>query len=128
MSYNFPHDQEQKAVPVEVSAGSIFFFNGYLLHKSQPNSAPAGTFRRVPVNHYLSASSILPRGRRDFRDIVLIAGEDPYARKGTGDLHGVGVRSAGNGGCGDGRVDLKNTFRNHSATASTTSRPLVSGA
>ena len=35
------------------------FFNGYLLHRSLPNYAPAG-FRRALVNHYMSAESLLP--------------------------------------------------------------------
>jgi ectoine hydroxylase-related dioxygenase (phytanoyl-CoA dioxygenase family) len=39
MSYNFPYDESVDAIPVEVPAGSIVFFNGYLLHKSLPNRA-----------------------------------------------------------------------------------------
>lgn len=108
MSYNYPYDEEKDAIPVEVQAGAIVFFNGYLLHKSLPNRAPEGTFRRVLVNHYMSAESVLPwGGKKDFRDITLIAGEDPHAWKGVEDLQAASVRSAGRGGCGDGRVDLK---------------------
>ena len=115
MSYNFPYDESVDAIPVEVPAGSIVFFNGYLLHKSLPNRAPEGTFRRVLVNHYMSAESLLPWqfspgvpiAKQDYRDIVMIAGEDPYAWKGLDDSARPSVRSAGYGGCGDGRSDLE---------------------
>lgn len=99
------------AVPVEVKAGSIVFFNGYLLHRSLPNYASAG-YRRALVNHYMSAESFLPwmterdpNGAQtaiaDNRDIVLVAGTDPYAFKGVEDRHGVHVRPSGEGGCGN---------------------------
>lgn len=99
------------AVPVEVKAGSIVFFNGYLLHRSLPNYASAG-YRRALVNHYMSAESLLPwyggtlpEGQHvsiaDHRDIVMIAGEDPYAWKGTEQRHGPHVRPSGEGGCGN---------------------------
>lgn len=112
MSYDFPYSDDE-AVPVEVPAGAIVFFNGYLLHKSEPNRLTQG-FRRVLVNHYMSAESLLPWGaekdvpiaRCDYRDIVMIAGEDPYAWKGTQDIAHPMVRAAGEGGCGDGRVSL----------------------
>jgi ectoine hydroxylase-related dioxygenase (phytanoyl-CoA dioxygenase family) len=114
MSYDFPYKDED-AVPVEVPAGAIVFFNGYLLHKSEPNRLARG-FRRVLVNHYMSAESLLPWfhetnlsgsvAQADYRDIVLISGEDPYAWKGTEDRVRPHVRAAGEGGCGDGRVDL----------------------
>ena len=47
-------------MPVEVRAGTVVFFNGYLLHRSLPNRAPAGRYRRALVNHYMSAHSLLP--------------------------------------------------------------------
>ncbi len=37
MAYDFPYTDEE-VVPVEVPAGAIVFFNGYLLHKSEPNT------------------------------------------------------------------------------------------
>lgn len=114
MSYDFPY-KEADAVPVEVPAGSIVFFNGYTLHKSEPNRLEKG-FRRVLVNHYMSAQSLLPWfhsgslsnpvAQADYRDIVMIAGHDPFAWKGTNDIAHPHVRPAGDGGCGDGRVDL----------------------
>lgn len=116
MSYDFPYSDDD-AVPVEVPAGSIVFFNGYLLHRSLPNRATTG-FRRCLVNHYMSAESLLPwhhkegvgMGKQDMRDIVMVAGEDPHAWKGVHPKGGAHVRPAGEGGCGDGRVDLE-TFK-----------------
>ncbi len=91
-AYNFPYKDEE-AVAVEVKAGSIVFFNGYLLHRSLPNIAPSiNSYRRALVNHYMSAESLLPwspdgeaAGASDFRDIVMISGEDPYSYKGLED-------------------------------------------
>ncbi|HKJ90695.1 MAG TPA: phytanoyl-CoA dioxygenase family protein [Oceanipulchritudo sp.] len=108
-SINFPYT-DQDAVPVEVPAGSIVFFNGYLLHRSLPNKRRQG-FRRVLVNHYMSAESLLPwrhvegqsMALQDYRDIVLIAGQDPYAYKGFEDIARTHVRADGEGGCSDGR-------------------------
>ncbi len=115
-AYDFPYSDDD-AVPVEVPAGAILFFNGYLLHRSLPNRAASG-FRRVLVNHYMSAESYLPwhyeegkaMARQDSRDIVVIAGEDPYAWKGTSHTAVAYVRADGKGGCGDGRLDL-NAFK-----------------
>jgi len=114
MSYDFPY-RDEEAIPVEVPAGAVVFFNGYTLHKSEPNKRRDG-FRRVLVNHYMSAQSLLPWfneknlsgpvAQADFRDVVMVAGKDPYAWKGTEDLSAPGVRPSGEGGCGDGRVDL----------------------
>jgi phytanoyl-CoA hydroxylase len=41
VSYQFPY-RDEDSVPVEVKAGSIVFFNGYLLHRSLPNYAKSG--------------------------------------------------------------------------------------
>uniref|UniRef100_A0A7S2HMX0 Phytanoyl-CoA dioxygenase n=1 Tax=Helicotheca tamesis TaxID=374047 RepID=A0A7S2HMX0_9STRA len=79
-------------VKVEVKKGSVVFFNGYLLHMSRQNLTK-NRFRRALVCHYSSAETMLPwdlDGRidptRDFRDIFIVAGKDPYAYKGTEDL------------------------------------------
>ncbi|MCZ7646403.1 MAG: phytanoyl-CoA dioxygenase family protein [Planctomycetota bacterium] len=86
---------ESKELPVEVPAGSVVFFNGYLLHRSRKNRS--NRYRRVLVNHYMNAYSLLPwhipvpedpakrfvsAGQADFRDVVMVAGTDPYAWKG----------------------------------------------
>ncbi|MHB8637802.1 MAG: phytanoyl-CoA dioxygenase family protein [Fimbriimonadaceae bacterium] len=117
----FPYTNDQ-AVPVEVKAGSIVFFNGYLLHRSLPNYANAG-YRRSLVNHYMSAESFLPWfGNKlpegdyvaisDHRDIIMIAGKDPYAYKGTESRNSPHVRPSGEGGCGgDGAAKTKKAKR-----------------
>ncbi len=84
-SYGFDESVE---APVEVKAGTVVFFNGYLLHRSRRNRG-AG-YRRVLVNHYMNAWSLLPwslaEGERvataDRRRIIPVAGVDPYAWKG----------------------------------------------
>lgn len=76
-------------IPVEVKSGSVVFFHGYTLHSSLRNKT-ADCFRTALVNHYMSAESMLPwdqdgnlQPTEDLRDIVLVAGEDPYAWKVT---------------------------------------------
>ena len=84
-SYGFDESVE---IPVEVEAGALVFFNGYLLHRSYKNRGD--TYRRVLVNHYCNAWSLLPwrveegesPARADRRAIVPVAGIDPYAWKG----------------------------------------------
>jgi len=82
---------DEAAIPVEVSAGSVVFFNGYLLHRSLPNRS---TRRRMAlVNHYMNAWSPLPWmmeqgidvGTTDYRTIVSTSGTDPYAWRGVSD-------------------------------------------
>jgi ectoine hydroxylase-related dioxygenase (phytanoyl-CoA dioxygenase family) len=104
-AYDFPY-RDEDAVPVEVPAGSAVIFNGYLLHRSLPNTGRHG-YRRALANHYMSAESPLgwkvPAGRSpanwDYRDVVLVAGEDPYAYKGTSDETVAYVRPDKSGGC-----------------------------
>lgn len=94
-SYGFDESGE---IPVECSAGDVVFFNGYLLHRSRKNRS--SQYRRVLVNHYMNAYSLLPwqvpEGSRvataDYRDIVMVAGVDPYAWKGTENRGGAHVR------------------------------------
>ena len=111
VSVDFPYT-DADAIPVEVPAGSIVFFNGYLLHRSLPNVAKEG-FRRALVNHYCSAQSHLvwePRkpemnlAKVDIRDYDMVCGTDPYAWKGKEEIHFPHVRPAGEGGCGPTRV------------------------
>jgi phytanoyl-CoA hydroxylase len=105
-AYDFPYTDDQ-AVPVEIPAGTALVFNGYLLHRSLENSGRHG-YRRALANHYMSAESLLPwrppaQGEwmaiADYRDIVLVAGEDPYAYKGTVDLAKPFSRPDKDGGC-----------------------------
>lgn len=80
-----------EAIPVQVKSGSAVFFHGYTLHSSLRNKT-TNCFRTALVNHYMSAESMLPWDQdgnlpptEDLRDIVMVAGEDPYSWKGTVD-------------------------------------------
>ncbi len=84
---------KESMVPVEVKKGSVVFFNGYTLHSSLSNKT-GDNFRTALVNHYMSAESMLPWDQdgklaltEDLRDIVLVAGNDPYVYKGTVDVN-----------------------------------------
>ncbi len=84
---------EDQMIPVEVNKGSVVFFNGYTLHSSRRNKT-TDCFRTALVNHYMSADSMLPwdqdgklAATEDLRDIVLVAGTDPYEWKGTIDAN-----------------------------------------
>jgi phytanoyl-CoA hydroxylase len=105
-AYDFPYTDEQ-SIPVEIAAGTALIFNGYLLHRSLENSGRHG-YRRALANHYMSAESLLPwrppkegehMGMTDYRDIVMVAGTDPYGYKGTEDLAKPYSRPDRDGGC-----------------------------
>jgi ectoine hydroxylase-related dioxygenase (phytanoyl-CoA dioxygenase family) len=105
-AYHFPYE-DSEAIPVEVPAGGAIIFDGYLLHRSLPNVAKRG-LRRAIANHYMSAQSLLPwRAPRegehmamvDDRDVVLVAGKDPYAYKGLEENHKARLRPDREGGC-----------------------------
>ena len=84
---------ESAAIPIEVRAGSVIFFNGYLLHKSMRNHS--SIYRRALVMHYMNSWSLLPWfstdtgeglkgiGIADKRTVMGVTGTDPYAWKGT---------------------------------------------
>ncbi len=84
-SFGFDESDE---IPVEVPAGSLVFFNGYLLHRSRKNRS--AVYRRVLVNHYMNAWSLLPWSVKegesvanaDRRSVIPVAGIDPYQWKG----------------------------------------------
>ncbi len=94
-SYGFDPSDE---IAVEAKTGDIVFFHGYLLHRSFKNRSSA--YRRVLVNHYMNAWSLLPwrvpegqtAARADFRDIVMVAGSDPYGWKGMENTSDISVR------------------------------------
>ena len=79
---------ESLEMPVEVKAGTVVFFNGYLLHRSRKNRSEV--YRRVLVSHYCNAWSLLPWSLKegesvanaDRRCVIPVAGTDPYAWKG----------------------------------------------
>ena len=84
-SYGFDDSSE---VAVEVGAGGVVFFNGYLLHHSYKNRSDC--YRRALVNHYCNSWSLLPwqlkegesSAKSDWRGVIQVAGSDPYAWKG----------------------------------------------
>jgi len=101
-AYGFLHADDE-ARPVEVPAGSAVVFNGYLLHRSLPNVTRTG-MRRALVTHYMSAESPLPwippgpgetMATVDHRDVVLVAGRDPYVDRGTTDVMRPRLRADG---------------------------------
>lgn len=107
-SFDFPYSPKDE-VPVVLKAGSAVMFNGYLLHRSLPNRAESG-YRRAFVSHYMSAESLLPWGKPpegvgvakfDDRDIIMVAGVDPYAAmpKPEKSRHLPALRAEGAGGC-----------------------------
>jgi len=90
-SFGWPWPREG-GVAAEVRAGSVVFFSGHLLHRSLDNRRTTGC-RRALVNHYMSARAELPWAfggsrfaPRDYRDIVVVAGTDPFADRGLEDL------------------------------------------
>ncbi len=67
------------------------FFNGYLLHRSLPNTSDR--YRRALVCHYMSTQSPLHwcldeplegggKHESDNRSVHIVCGEDPYAHLG----------------------------------------------
>jgi phytanoyl-CoA hydroxylase len=82
-----------EVIPLEAGSGDVVFFNGYLLHSSLRNKTE-NNFRTALVNHYMSAESMLPWDQdgkfqltEDLRDIVMVAGTDPYAHKTVVDMN-----------------------------------------
>lgn len=81
--HGFPWPRDA-LVPVEVPAGSVVFFDGYLIHGSYPNRS-AGQTRRALLYVYASAATPVlfdPASYQptteDYPDIVMVAGRDPY--------------------------------------------------
>ncbi len=100
VAYGFPQAENDAAV-VELPAGSAVVFDGYTLHGSFPNRTP-DRFRRSIQFVYMRAESLLPWdqvGRaptgEDYRDIIMVAGTDPYAHKGIADLGHAYMRKPG---------------------------------
>jgi len=72
---------DSEAVPVEMKAGSVLFFNGYLLHSSKKNRS-AG-HRPALTMHYCTASTLLARKEeRNYRGVTQVRGDDPYQEEG----------------------------------------------
>jgi phytanoyl-CoA hydroxylase len=83
----------EEVIPLKAKKGDVVFFNGYLLHSSLRNKTE-DNFRTALVNHYMSAESMLPWDQdgkfpltEDLRDIIMVAGTDPYAYRPITDLN-----------------------------------------
>ncbi len=86
-----PREQE---APLPCRAGAVLFFHGHLLHSSRRNRS--ASFRRVLVNHYMSAESRLRwQGKDDYRDVFVVHGTDPHAELGYEDLALPHLRAVG---------------------------------
>lgn len=97
-------------IEVEVPAGSVVFFNGYLLHRSRRNRSER--YRRALVCHYMTMSSFLPWegaeravqagelaiARADYRGVVPVIGADPAWERGYLEPRNVWLRAHGRGG------------------------------
>ena len=69
------------AIPLEMKAGSVLFFSGYMLHSSKENVSQ--TYRPALTMHYCSTNTWLTwKGERNYRGVIQIEGEDPYAADG----------------------------------------------
>lgn len=62
-----------EAVPVDLDPGDVLFFNGSLVHGSQPNIS-ADRFRRSFICHYIGRSA--ERMSRWYRPILTMAGDE----------------------------------------------------
>jgi ectoine hydroxylase-related dioxygenase (phytanoyl-CoA dioxygenase family) len=84
--YDFPG--LEKAVHIELKAGSCVFFSGYILHSSGTNRRTSG-FRRALLYQYVRAETPIAYNPKnvpvnnyhDMRDFVLVRGVDPYTWK-----------------------------------------------
>jgi len=95
--YDFPDRctgfDESETISVETEPGDVVFFDGYLVHGSERNHSRK--YRRALTFHYMNSYSLFPwklspasdasvirPATLDYRDVVIVAGEDPYAAKG----------------------------------------------
>lgn len=69
------------AVPVPMAAGDVLFFNGSLVHGSQPNRT-ADRFRRSFICHYVPRSARMVS--RFYRPILTMAGDEVEIADNTG--------------------------------------------
>ncbi|MFJ9705184.1 phytanoyl-CoA dioxygenase family protein [Streptomyces sp. NPDC101234] len=77
------------AVPVDMGPGDVLFFNGSLVHGSQPNRS-AGRFRRSFIGHYVGRSAVRIGGY--YRTLTMSGDRVPL------------LESEGGGPCGTERL------------------------
>jgi phytanoyl-CoA hydroxylase len=100
---------ETASVDLRAEPGDAIFFHGYLVHGSEPNTSAA--FRRALTVHYMNAYSLLPwkipvapaqrvvkPAMADYRDVVMVMGEDPYEWRGYSDESVPHLRRWGDSG------------------------------
>jgi hypothetical protein len=100
-TYPVIDDGHINSVPVDMPAGSVLFINGYCLQRMMPTMSES-THRRLLRVHFCSAEttvawnavananelfahhleSLPPSELLDVRDIMMVAGNDPYEYKG----------------------------------------------
>lgn len=103
-AYGFPY-RDEDAVPSRSRPGASW--SSTAICCADRCRIPGGTATAALVNHYMSAESLLPGnkptggffGEYDFRDIVMVAGEDPHAYKGLVDFLEMASRPDRQGGC-----------------------------
>ncbi|GHO70554.1 protein involved in biosynthesis of mitomycin antibiotics/polyketide fumonisin [Ktedonobacter sp. SOSP1-52] len=76
-----PIPEGLEAVPVNLASGDVLFFNGSLVHGSQPNST-RDRFRRSFICHYIGRSS--ERMSRWYRPILTMQGAEVTIDENTG--------------------------------------------
>lgn len=90
IGYPFSEDRggEDRAVPLEVDAGTAILFDGHLLHRSARNRRTTG-FRRALIGHYSAAGTPSPwdgdntfLALDDGGRIEIVGGAKPYAHRG----------------------------------------------
>lgn len=73
--------EDQTEIPIEMNSGSVLFFSGHLLHSSKKNVSDY--YRPALTIHYCSSNTLLSwGGKRDYRGVIPVKGEDPYRDKG----------------------------------------------
>lgn len=72
---------EAGAFPIEMKAGSVLFFNGYLLHSSKKNRS-AGHRPALTMHYCTSASLLTWKEERNYRGVTQVRGDDPYTEEG----------------------------------------------
>lgn len=82
--YGFPYAPDAYTA-LEIPAGAAVFFDGYLIHGSFPNTSAERTRRALLYVYASAATPVLfdPTDyhptTKDYPDVVMVAGRDPYA-------------------------------------------------
>lgn len=115
---SFGWEEDGQPLDVEVRAGDVVLFHGYLVHGSLRNSSMR--LRRAVTFHYMATTSLLPwkvavgpdetevsAAGADYRDVFVVAGDDPYAWKGYDDRSIPHLRQWRRSGAGPSLVGVR---------------------